>query len=319
MGGDGGSIAQRSEMVKTKKKEITEVDPGQLNYQMATTCALSQMPLAKPIVICDLGNLYNRDSVVTFLMEKKNTAYEFKHIRSLKDVYGTNPHFLDERRGSDESVVTPICCPITSYMFDRHRNFYYLKPCCCIVSEQALKQMGRSKCPSCETIINAGESDDEFAIFLPILPNQEVKDRLRARLLGIRQIERQEKKEKKALMKNRSAAIESHVPSCVTTIAPIKQTLATKQTGSFLDSVKFDIKTKAEERLERKKLRQLERAGEDNKTAADGVDERAAEDPRFRSKAFASIFMKRGLDDHSNRQEFVSGISTKAISQMSYL
>jgi len=358
VGGDGGSVPHRTEQVKLKQKVTCTADPSAVNSELATTCALGHVALAKPIVVCDLGVLYNRDSVATFLMEKKNVSYAFSHIRSMKDVYPANPHFLDETKSVDESTRTPIICPVTQHIFDRHRPFVFLRGCQCIVSENAMKKMGAGKCPACEAPIpDAGE--DEFEHFVPLLPNMEVKDKLRERLLAIRQRERADKNAKKAaklasssssarvdpVSSSSSETTSSLSLSTTTTSSSSTTTTATTTStttptttastsksskksstpsaplpaSSFLDGVKFTGLSKEEQREEKKKKRKLEAASETKAKVVVKDDERAAEDPRFKSKAFASIFMPRGMDDSRNRKEYMSGISTKALSQMSYL
>jgi len=57
---------------------------------------MSQEPLKQPIVACQLGNLYNKESVIMFLLDKSSKssdaagksklADKFEHIRSRKDV-----------------------------------------------------------------------------------------------------------------------------------------------------------------------------------------------------------------------------------------
>jgi hypothetical protein len=320
-------------------------DPSKINSELATTCALGHVALAKPIVVCDLGVLYNRDSVATFLLDKKNVAFEFSHIRSMKDVYPANPHFLDESKSSDESVRTPIICPVTQHIFDRHRPFVLLRGCKCIVAENALKKMGAGKCPACESPIPETK-EDEFEHFIPLLPNMEVKDKLRERLLAIRQREKADRKAKKAAKVSASALSDpasavsaitpapmtptrapTHIPSSSSSSSATSSSFSSKSSkkqtmpppSSFLDGISFKGLSKEELREERKKKRKLEAADNSKAKVATKVDERAAEDPRFASKAFASMFMPRGSDDSRNRKEYMSGISTKALSQMSYL
>ena len=54
MGGDGGSIPRRVELVRSRKKKETAekiaVDAAKWKH-----CALSQQPLRQPIVACQLG------------------------------------------------------------------------------------------------------------------------------------------------------------------------------------------------------------------------------------------------------------------------
>ena len=88
MGGDGGSIPQRADMVKTKGYTTSSrgsmgfnpngfrrvVDEGHdLRKQRQTrmqTCALTGKPLTKPIVACRCGFLFNKDEVLSKLLDK---------------------------------------------------------------------------------------------------------------------------------------------------------------------------------------------------------------------------------------------------------
>jgi len=213
--------------------------------------------------------------------------------------------------------------------------------------------MGAGKCPACEAPIPP-TGEDEFEHFIPLLPNIEVKDKLRERLLVIRQREQAERKKAKKAAKAASSSTpsvdlaasspssdatsslppESHSSSSTTAattsttpVAPLSSKTSKKSppapsttpSSSFLDGVKFTGLSKEEQREERKKKRKLEATTDAKTKVTVKVDERAAEDPRFKSQAFASIFMPRGMDDSRNRKEYMSGISTKALSQMSYL
>ena len=54
MGGDGGSIPGRQDLVKTKKKK-EQASREDENAAKWKHCALSQVLLRKPIVACELG------------------------------------------------------------------------------------------------------------------------------------------------------------------------------------------------------------------------------------------------------------------------
>lgn len=47
-------------------------------------CALTQKKLEQPIVMCGLGRLYSKQSVIELLLEKDAMPIEFEHIKSLK-------------------------------------------------------------------------------------------------------------------------------------------------------------------------------------------------------------------------------------------
>jgi hypothetical protein len=86
-GNDGGSIPGRSELVKEKPKELrAESDlVGRFRYHFrsryrAKYCALTKERLKKPVAICRLGYLYNYETLLHILVNKK-LPKEFSHIR----------------------------------------------------------------------------------------------------------------------------------------------------------------------------------------------------------------------------------------------
>ena len=53
-------------------------------------CALSKEPLQKPVCICRLGNLYNKEVLIQKLVENKMPKSGFDHIRKIKDTREIN-------------------------------------------------------------------------------------------------------------------------------------------------------------------------------------------------------------------------------------
>ena len=49
-------------------------------------CAKTQELLRSPIVACELGRLFNKESVLEILLDKSNAPECGKHLRNLKDV-----------------------------------------------------------------------------------------------------------------------------------------------------------------------------------------------------------------------------------------
>jgi len=68
MGADGGSIAGRQELVQTVKRVATVHSLRAQARAQANSCALSQEPLRAPVVACAMGNLFNKDALLEYLL-----------------------------------------------------------------------------------------------------------------------------------------------------------------------------------------------------------------------------------------------------------
>jgi len=96
MGGDGGSFASgRKYLLGTKESRDGGSGSGSSSgtkytqMERSRTCALSNNPLVEPIVACELGYLYNKEAVITALLDKSLSSHNggtFSHIRKVKDV-----------------------------------------------------------------------------------------------------------------------------------------------------------------------------------------------------------------------------------------
>ncbi|XP_023331347.1 protein RTF2 homolog [Eurytemora carolleeae] len=123
MGCDGGTIPTRDELVKLKKKPEQRDKDGHRLYKWQH-CAITQEPLRKPIVACELGRLYNKESIIELLLNKEriNAPANTEHIEKLKDVVELqltpNPAF-DAKKLSvgdgmyNDALISPWICPIT--------------------------------------------------------------------------------------------------------------------------------------------------------------------------------------------------------------
>lgn len=84
-GNDGGSIAaSRMYMVRMKKKG-EKIDPDELAKIKWMTCALTGEPLKPPICADLLGNLFNKQAILEYLLSSTKLP-GFEHIRKLKHV-----------------------------------------------------------------------------------------------------------------------------------------------------------------------------------------------------------------------------------------
>ena len=145
MGCDGGTIPTRDELVKTKKKPeqvrkfsiffcktsfenliyFSQKDKDSERLYRWRHCALTQEPLDKPVVACELGRLYNKEAIIEKLLNAKSEGTSqdnlAEHIKSLKDIkelqLEPNPAFKDKASVGDggyvETSISPWICPLT--------------------------------------------------------------------------------------------------------------------------------------------------------------------------------------------------------------
>lgn len=165
---------RRTDLVRVKEGAKAGVDKAVLARVLATTCALSHRPLANPVVSDSLGRLYNKDSVVKYLLtrseeQKRGLSREDKvagHLRGLKDVQAlklvANPSASRESvpsSSTEEEMPAPFVCPLTQREMNGKHRFVYLAPCGCVMSESGLRAVVKeqtseenvSGCPVCGT------------------------------------------------------------------------------------------------------------------------------------------------------------------------
>lgn len=162
MGNDGGTIVRRADIVRVREEGgKANVDPAVLARVLATTCALSRQSLRTPIVSDALGRLYNKDSVVKYLLQRaegvarandKDKAAAGRsrdsvagHLRGLKDVQSVNltpnPAYqsVDQSSNDDLDAPAPFICPLNQRELNGRHRFVYLKRCGCVMSESGLR------------------------------------------------------------------------------------------------------------------------------------------------------------------------------------
>lgn len=176
MGCDGGTIPTRGELVRTKKK------PEQISKQVDLLvkwehCAISQEPLRTPIVACELGHLFNKESVIEFLLDKSSheTANKFEYIRGLKDFkelqLSENPAYTvakETTKSGEDRKMSPYICPITGLEMNGRYRFCYLLGCGCTFAERALNEINDATCVKCglaytpDDVIPINGTDEEM-------------------------------------------------------------------------------------------------------------------------------------------------------------
>ena len=207
MGCDGGTIPKRDELVRMKKKP----EQVEKNYELNAKwfhCALSEAELQSPIVCCELGNLYNKEAVLEYLLDKSSVASDVaSHIRSLKDVrelkLTNNPAF--EKKSSEQAdsyldfQASRFICPIVGIEMNGRYKFCFLWKCGCVFSERALKEVPSTVCNKCGKPF----SDEDIVI---INGSEEEVVSMRAKMEGRRQKTKLEKKAKKTKISETSTS-----------------------------------------------------------------------------------------------------------------
>jgi hypothetical protein len=212
MGLDGGTFATRADLLRRASWKLACADdshstrggalnPGALVRTVDAAaqadldrirwaaCALSGEPLVAPVVACGLGSLYNKESLLGFLLgtlefpynNQAGVAAAFGHLRGLRDVLeltlAWRPADHDERvapapavpapgtgGGAEEASPAPgaaagvVCCPITGAIADGRQTFVALGGCGHVLSLRAVKAVlaAGAACPLCGVPFESG-------------------------------------------------------------------------------------------------------------------------------------------------------------------
>lgn len=183
MGADGGTIPLRIELVKTKGRAKRE-DPSIAAASKWRFCQLTARPLQQPVVACELGQLYNKESVLQALLTAREEGtpmpQAMQHIKSMKDVHelhfsasaaqhagvgngdgsaasastsaaASSSSMLADggetaQAGVEAEVGLPFVCPVVGTPINGRHRFVYARDCGCVVSERALREIPSETC-----------------------------------------------------------------------------------------------------------------------------------------------------------------------------
>nr|KMM69871.1 hypothetical protein CPAG_06184 [Coccidioides posadasii RMSCC 3488] len=190
MGNDGGSIPTRRELVKEAAKapsasQLKEAQREQLEH-FWTTCPLSHKELLPPIVSDSVGNLYNKDTILRFLLpgdevegiSSKADCEEILcgRVKGLRDIVEVKFEVDDVAVDAEGKKKKRFICPVTNKELGPSVRSVYLVPCGHAFSEEAIREMKSDKCLQCT------ECYQEENV-IPILPTKEAeKERLKSRM-----------------------------------------------------------------------------------------------------------------------------------------
>jgi hypothetical protein len=132
MGGDGGSIPTRGELVKLKTTSTTTKNENSL--QKWRFCALSDEILRHPVVLDPRGRMMMKEVLVQFLLDGRGeeVGFGFKDVVELK------------LTGGDQFI-----CPVTKKEMNGKTRFVAIVSCGHVFAESVLKEIPEKKCLEC--------------------------------------------------------------------------------------------------------------------------------------------------------------------------
>jgi Rtf2 RING-finger len=125
-------------------------------------CAASQEELRSPVVACELGRLFNKESILEMLLDKSKAPECAEHIRNLKDVkelvLTANAAFKkNANKGDgaydDSKQMAQYVCPVLGVEMNGKFRFCFIWTCGCVMSERALKEIKTTVCHKVSLLI----------------------------------------------------------------------------------------------------------------------------------------------------------------------
>ncbi|KAK4981493.1 Replication termination factor 2 [Elasticomyces elasticus] len=156
MGNDGGSIPTRRELVKEAARDPTTTQIREIQHEQTeyywTTDPISRNPLVRPLVSDSLGKLYNKDTILEYLLGEGEEASKSEadgilqgNVKALRDVVEVKFEVDKEatEKGDGSVKVEVWKCPITNDRLGSGTKSVYLVPCGHAFSARAIKEVAR--------------------------------------------------------------------------------------------------------------------------------------------------------------------------------
>jgi hypothetical protein len=247
MGCDGGTIPKREELVRTKKnkeKNAKEIE----NAAKWNNCHLSQENLQTPIVTDMMGYLYNKDTLIEYLLERSKYEAGPSYIKTLKDVkelnLTPNPGYKANQSENGDNFCdlnrSRWICPITGLEMNGIYKFYANFSCGCVIADRAFKTMQSKEttCLKCDKkysreldliVLNASDED--------LLGNQEKLKKKRELKAS-----KSSHKSSTASLSSKSTTISIDEEKNTTTIEATTSKVPVKRAHTHVDSKKTELK-----------------------------------------------------------------------------
>lgn len=140
MGGDGGTITNDRRFVRgVKNEDDKNKNVTQQQIMRSKFCAQSNLKLCEPVVACEMGNLYNKEAILTALLDKVLNV-RHAHIRGMKDMRTLR---LTTNVSSDGDDSTPMfMCPVTGLLLNGIHPFIVIWTTGWVLAEKAIRELG---------------------------------------------------------------------------------------------------------------------------------------------------------------------------------
>lgn len=220
-------------------------------------CALTQERLREPIVMCSLGRLYSKQSIIEQLLDKETEMPDScKHIKSLRDVRDLNltPNPIynkdaDKTEGLLDTRSAPYICKLIGLEMSGKFRFIALWSCGCVFSERALKEIGSNICSLCQTPFT---NDDIVILNGSDAEMEEMAEKMEKRALRRKADKKSKKESKKAATAtvtsetSTSTAIKQEPTETVPVVKELKPIVSTKIIKTeFINTEKIKSEDKA--------------------------------------------------------------------------
>ncbi|KAL5388381.1 hypothetical protein DPSP01_002956 [Paraphaeosphaeria sporulosa] len=195
MGNDGGSIPKRRELVKEAARAPTAAQIKEARAESQdhawNHCPLSSKPLAAPVVSDSLGTLYNKDSVLEFLLAEEGSAEKVEgekvlagRVKGLKDVVEVKFEVDVEAEGEKDKASgagrrEKWVCPVTRVEMGPGAKAVYVVPCGHAFAGSVVREVEEKICVQC----NEAYAENDVIPILPTVPADIARLTLRARTL----------------------------------------------------------------------------------------------------------------------------------------
>ncbi|KAL1609871.1 Replication termination factor 2 [Paraconiothyrium brasiliense] len=189
MGNDGGSIPKRRELVKEAAKAPTAAQIKEARAESQehawNHCPLSSKPLAAPVVSDCLGTLYNKDSILEFLLAEEGTAEKIEgekvlggRVKGLKDVVEVKFEVDGEEEKGAERKEKWVC-PVTKERMGPQVKAVYVVPCGHAFAGSVVREVQERICVQC----NEAYAENDVIPILPTAPADIARLNLRTKTL----------------------------------------------------------------------------------------------------------------------------------------
>lgn len=281
---DFNSIPTRRELVKEAARNPTssELKLSQTEHQehLWNEDPLTLRPLATPVVSDSLGRLFNKESILEFLLPSDDNVTNKAEqslilkgtVNALKDVVEVKFHPADSSDGPDLRQTNGTrrnerwICPITNKELGAATKAVYLVPCGHAFAESAVKEISGDVCLQC----NAPFAPNDV---IPILPTSDLDiSRLTLRAKSLQEKSLSHSLKKLSTSSKKRKKMSSEVVATETQLMHKSASINNAATASLTQKVMKEEQQKRRKLEQNKTLNSLFSSGKDPKNQGKNND-----------------------------------------------